>query len=346
MAKTISISKAKNHLAKYLEARKPVLLVGAPGIGKTDIVYQVQNMLGADLLISHPVVSDPTDAKGLPCLVDGKARFLPFGDLDYVINYSGDLLIWFLDDLGQAPPSVQASYMQLLLARRINGHKIPDTVVFVAATNRREDRAGVSGILEPVKSRFHAIINIEPTVKDLAKWGLETGRIAKEIIVTLRLFPELLITPMERGIEPGACPRTWAFATDTMGLFDDSPDDLFDALANCVGEGPAAQLYGVITSFKDLPRISEVIKDPGSVVFPNEPGKLHALTTILARHMAKNIESADSILTFADRLPGDFSVLLIQDTITLNSTLNDFVFTDTKAFINWNSRNLDKFIGE
>ncbi len=43
--------------------------------------------------------------------------------------------VCLLDDLGQAPPAVQAAAMQLLLARRVNGHAVSDHVTFLAATN-------------------------------------------------------------------------------------------------------------------------------------------------------------------------------------------------------------------
>ncbi len=66
----------------------------------------------------------------------------------------------FIDDLGQATPAVQAAAMQLILARTLNGHRVSDHVVFIAATNRRTDRAGVSGILEPVKSRFATLVEL------------------------------------------------------------------------------------------------------------------------------------------------------------------------------------------
>lgn len=45
----------------------------------------------------------------------------------------------FIDDLGQATPAVQAAAMQLILALTLNGHRVSDQVVFVAATNRRTD---------------------------------------------------------------------------------------------------------------------------------------------------------------------------------------------------------------
>ena len=43
-------------------------------------------------------------------------------------------------------------------------------VAWVAATNRREDMAGVQGMLEPVKSRFYSILNVEVNAKDWVNW--------------------------------------------------------------------------------------------------------------------------------------------------------------------------------
>jgi DNA replication protein DnaC len=83
------------------------LFIGPTGVGKTDIVTQACQEANARLIISHPVVSDPTDYKGLPFAdPDGKtARFLPFGDLAELSNAKEET-VFFLDDLGQAPASV------------------------------------------------------------------------------------------------------------------------------------------------------------------------------------------------------------------------------------------------
>ena len=78
-----------------------------------------------------------------------------------------------MDDLGQAPPAVQAAAMQLILARRINGSLVSDEVCFVAATNRKNDKAGVARILEPVKSRFAAIVELTPCVEEWATWAAD-----------------------------------------------------------------------------------------------------------------------------------------------------------------------------
>ena len=117
-------------ISMAIRNRRPLLIKGAPGIGKSDIVAQACNEAWAKLIIEHPVVSDPTDFKGLPFpSADGQsAHFLPFGSLLEILKYDDEtkekereVIVYFIDDLGQAPPAVQAAAMQLILARRING---------------------------------------------------------------------------------------------------------------------------------------------------------------------------------------------------------------------------------
>ena len=86
-------------LAAMIPARLPLLITGAPGVGKSDIIAQAAASAGADLLISHPAVADPTDAKGLPLpKADGNtATFLPFGELATAINATRPT-VWRLDD--------------------------------------------------------------------------------------------------------------------------------------------------------------------------------------------------------------------------------------------------------
>jgi MoxR-like ATPase len=121
----------------------PKLLKGAPGIGKTDIIKQACADASQHLIISHPVVSDPLDYKGFSYVIDNEAHFLPFGNLNQLIPAQPPST-YFLDELGQAPASVQAAAMQLVLERRINGQRVSDLVTFLTATNRKTDQAWVS----------------------------------------------------------------------------------------------------------------------------------------------------------------------------------------------------------
>lgn len=313
----------KKTLQECMKNKLPVLIKGAPGIGKSDIVTQVAKELKMDLIISHPVVSDPTDFKGLPGIVNGKAEFLPFGDLRLLINAKKNTIA-FLDDLGQAPGVVQAAAMQLILARRINGHKVSDKVVFVAATNRREDRAGVTGILEPVKSRFATILQLDADADEWIEWAFEND-MPSVLIGFIHFRPDLLCTADSTAdIINHPCPRTIAFVGKLMNakIYD------MEVLAGAVGDGCAAELVGFIKVYKELPNINAILVSPKDVDVPKDPAALYAVVSALVGKITE--DNANRVLKYADRLPSDFSALLVRDSIRKEPAVQN-----TKGFIRW-----------
>lgn len=311
-------SKAGVLLSSFIPAGLPAMLTGPPGCGKSDLVAGAALACGADLILSHPVVSDPTDAKGLPWIgKDGdSARFLPFGDLARAIAAT-KLTVWFLDDLGQASPAVQASFMQLLLARRVNGHKLPDCITFVAATNRRTDKAGVSGILEPVKSRFATIIEIQVSVEDWCSWAIGNG-VPVELIAFIRLRPELIHKfEATADLVNQPSPRTWANAGRILGLGLPGADIEFAALAGAVGEGAATELVGFLKAFREMPNLDGILTNPDTADIPSEPSGLYAVATGLAYRAS--VANFGRVLKYAERLhkaqQGDFAALLVKDSL-------------------------------
>lgn len=325
---TVSLrpQQATKLVQKYLSERVPVLLTGAPGVGKSSIVEQAAADAGYDVILSHPVVSDPTDFKGLPWPgKDGEhATFLPFGELARAIEATKPT-VWFLDDLGQASPAVQASCMQLLLARRVNGHKLPDCVTFVAATNRRSDRAGVSGILTPVLSRFGAVVGVEPTVEDWCQWAMAAG-MPPELVAFVRFRPNLL--NLQGGgqkraddMENFPCPRTWEFAGKALKMGLDS-DLEFAALAGAVGEGAAIELHAFLKMLRsNLPNPDSIILDPDNAAIPERPDVLWAVAAALAKRTSTT--NCGRIFRYGERLyeagHGEFAVLMIKDIQKLHS---------------------------
>lgn len=310
-------------LKKAVKAGLPVLVKGAPGVGKSDIITQVAKELKYDLVISHPVVSDPTDFKGLPGIVQGKAEFLPFGDLRKLIEAKKPTIA-FLDDLGQAPAVVQAAAMQLILARQVAGHKISNKVVFVAATNRREDKAGVTGILEPVKSRFATIVQLEPSADEWIEWAFEND-IPSELIGFIHFRPALLYDcAATADIVNHPCPRTIAYAGKLINI---GVDDI-ETLAGAVGEGCAVELLGFMQIYKSLPNISAILTDPSNAIVPKEPAALYAIVSALVDKMT--VDNSNRVLRYGNRLPADFSVLLVRDAIRKNPKIQN-----TKGFIKW-----------
>lgn len=294
-------------LSKSIPLHEPVLITGAPGVGKSDIVAQAARAAKADLVIFHPVVSDPTDFKGLPAVVEGVAQFLPYGDLVRLIS-AKKLTVAFLDDIGQAPAVVQAALMQLILARQVNGHKISDHVVFVGATNRREDKSGVTGILEAVKSRFSTIVNLDAHLDDWSAWAITHG-VPAELVAFVRFRRDLFSNPGEptNALVNRPSPRT---ITALGRLFTAGIRDL-EALEGAAGKGFAAEFIGFIRVFEQLPSIDAILLTPDKAPVPTEPSALYAVATAVASRITHG--NAARVITYLDRLPKEFSVLGVRD---------------------------------
>ncbi len=305
-------------LLAAIPARLNVLITGAPGIGKTDIGQEAAAATGYELLLSHPAVQDPTAASGLPWF-DGKggATHLPFGNLARAIH-ADKPTVWFLDDLGQAPPAVQAAYMQLLLARELDGQKISDHVTFIAATNRRSDRAGVTGILEPVKSRFKTIVELEADITAWRDWAIKRS-LSTELIAFLTFRPELLC-----NFKPSAemtnspLPRTWKSVDDWLKC--KLPIHILqEAVTGAVGHDAASEFMTFYEVCGKMPDPLKVLANPGEAPVPQEASVLWALTTALAEITSRTDtdQNYQAAATYARRLvrqdAGEMAAVLIKD---------------------------------
>jgi len=313
-------------LATMIPAREPVLIQGAPGVGKSDIVTQAAKAAGAQIVISHPVVSDPTDYKGLPGIVNNEAEFLPFGELRIAVEATTPTL-FFLDDIGQAPPAVQAACMQLILARRVNGHKVSDHVCFIGATNRRQDRAGVSGLLEPVKSRFTTIVELQPDLDSWCNWAL-SNNMPTELISFVRFRPNLLhdFKPSP-DLFNSPCPRTVANVGRILNL-GIAQELEYPVIAGAAGEAFAAEFLGFLRICRNLPNPDAILMNPQAGEVPTDPATLYALCGALSRKCSDN--TIDRLAEYCDRLPAEFSVLLMRDAVKLAPTV-----TSSRGFVKW-----------
>jgi len=323
----------KRFLTFAFSHRENVLIKGKAGIGKSDIVAQASQDAGCELIISHPVVSDPTDYKGMPFQDGNKADFLPFGELQRIID-ADKPTVFFLDDLGQASPSVQASCMQLLLARRINNFKVSDHVTFVAATNRKEDKAGVTGILEPVKSRFTSIVELKVNTDDWCEWAVAND-MPHELISFLRFRPDMLDkdTVPSKDIVNTHSPRTVA----SLGRLQRKgvPVDLrFEAFSGAVGEGFASEYIGYLSIYTKLPTFNDIIASPTTIEIPSEPSYLYALSGLVSSRA--DVKLMDDLMKFIERLPVEIQVATIKN---MPSTL-----MTNKSVANWFIKNSSVFI--
>jgi hypothetical protein len=329
-------------------------LTGPPGVGKTDVVKQASRSAEADLIVSHPVVDDPTNYKGMPWVIqkkDGRteAVFLPFSNLSRIIEAT-KLTVFLLDDLGQAPPAVQAAAMQLLLARSLNEFKISDQVVFMACSNRREDKAGVQGILEPVKSRFFAILPFDVDLTDWTIWAA-ANKMPFDLINFVRWRPELLHQfEASRDMKNTPCPRTIAHAGEIMT--SGYPDECrLEMLTGAVGAGFATEFVGFLKLKESIPDIDEVIAHPTKADIPTEASVLYALCGALAERA--DAQTFKPIIEYAERLTkeykdakgqirqakAEFNIIIVRDCL-----LKDHSLRKNKSYLEWQTKHKDTIL--
>lgn len=301
-------------LTHAIRNRLQVLLKGAPGVGKSALWAQAAQQAGADLVLMHPAIDDPVDYKGLPAVADGgeHATFLPYGRLQRLIT-AGQPTVAVLDDFGQADESVQKATMQLIHGRRLNGHVLPDHVVFGAATNDVKQQAGVRGLIEPVKSRFHLIVQVDVSKADWQEWALDAG--VPPLVVAFMDSP-LAVLPDNRHLlfawEPTKdivaqpCPRTWEFFGQlyASGIREEA------VWAGCVGAPAAAAFAQFEQLATHCPTNDEILADPHGTAVPTEP----ALCYLVAANLAGALRQSNfgTGMTYLQRLEQPYRFLTLQ----------------------------------
>lgn len=325
-------SRVMEALKVCIAAKQPVFLWGPPGVGKSDVVRQVALMLGYILIDVRAVLLDPVDLRGLPFVVDGKAMWAPPGFLPTAAK--GKKWIIFLDELNAAPPLVQAACYQLVLDRKIGEYELPKDAVVIAAGNRETDRAVTSRMPSPLANRF-VHIDFDVDLDDWVKWALNNG-VRTENIAFQRFRPELLYNfDTKKNEKAFATPRSITFLSRLMDANNGEVD--YDLAKGVVGEGYAAEFIGFLKVFKSLPDPDMVLMAPKKADVPSDPATLYAICGALAQKATE--QNMSRVVEYANRLPVEFSVLLIRDCVERDANL-----VKTRAFIEWTSKHSDVLI--
>jgi len=212
--------------------------------------------------------------------------------------------------------------MQLLLARRVNGHKVSDYVTFMAATNRREDRAGVQGILDPVKSRFTAILELDVSLDDWVAWAYK-NKMPEQLISFIKYMPDT-ITKQETNsailasIANTANPRTIYHVGQLMnaGMPNGCEHEL---VAGAAGKAFATMFMAFLKLYGKLPDLKQILDNPEGAFMPTEIDQLFAVSGMLSFNASiKNFKKA---VHYIQRMGAEYQAMTIRDSIHVCSPI-------------------------
>lgn len=324
-------SQVKQSLCHLVERKRPAFIWGPPGAGKSDVVADVAKSMKMELRDVRLNLMDPTDLKGFPVLRGtGAKQQMAFAPPDFLPTKGKGIL--FLDEMNQAPQSVQAAAYQLILNRKLGDYTLPVGWAVLAAGNRAGDRAVAHAQPSALANRF-VHIDFEVDVEDWYVWATAHG-VSDTMRAFIRFRPNLLHS-FDPATNPRAfpTPRSWVFVDDISqsNLTDDTE---FELIKGTVGEGAASEYLAFARMSKDLPSVDEILMNPDSAPVPESPGGQYAVCTMMDKKATPN--SLGRLLTYAARLPVEFQVLFVRSAAIANREI-----TKTKDYIQWVTANQD-----
>lgn len=338
----LSVPQAMQTLITMAKIHQPVLMVGPPGIGKTDIARQAAATLGWKLFIDHPAISAPEDYKGFAFFQEGRADFFPLGQMREIIECK-EPAIWMIDDLGQAPIAVQNGIMQFVHPRNrsLGAHVIPDHVSIIAATNRIKDQAGVVGMTTPLKGRFVTIVEVMPDIKAWKAWAIQAD-IDPLVIAYLDYKPEHLHKfKANKDFDQSPTPRQWEHVHNIIST--NPPKEIkYDLIEGAVGTEAATNFVSFQDVLLSLPDLDDI--ERGVVKRADRPkdnmGHYAIVGALAARGRSRN--ALRNVCDYLGKFPAEYRVLWSEMWWQRNKPKDEADATaigNSKEWVEWVTKN-------
>jgi hypothetical protein len=350
MAKSTDISvrqvgpkSAKRSIRKAIQTRRPVFLWGPPGIGKSDIVKQIGEDAGREVIDVRLALWEPTDIKGIPYYNADKGAMVWAPPAELPTDPESTAVI-FLDELNSAPPAVQAAAYQLILNRKVGTYSLPKGVDIVAAGNREGDRGVTYRMPAPLANRF---IHLEMKIDfdDFQEWAVMNA-VHPEVVGYVGFAKQDLYDFDPKSPSKAfATPRSWVFVSDLLKDDDTDIDTLHNLIAGAVGDGLAVKFMAHRKIAGRLPKAEDILSGKVKDLSIKEVSAMYSLTVSLcyelkdaAEKKSKTFDSqADNFFRYMmDNFPTELVVMGAKTGLT-NYNL-PFDATKMKSFDEFHKR--------
>lgn len=316
----LTINQAKENLATCIRAQLVALITGSPGCGKSDLVRQVAAQYGLKVIDFRLAQCDPVDLNGFPTIdpVTGRAGYAPMdtfpleGD-PIPEGYTGWIL--FFDELTSAMRAVQAASYKVMLDRMIGQRKLHKNVAIVGAGNLESDNAIVEEMSTALQSRL-VHMQLQVDLQEFLDYAA-TKSFDRRITSYLSFKKGHLYTfKPDHSDRTYACPRTWEFVDRLLktGLKLDLDDMASTALLQgTISPGVAHEFLTFVKLEDEIPKMSEIRRNPEGVTMPNDRGVLWSLTGAIAHTISP--DSAKDLMIFVKRMPIECQVVTMRDVV-------------------------------
>lgn len=235
------------------------MLHGRPGVGKTEIVRQLAERIGARLFDLRLTTIEPQDLRGLPYFDHETKKTVWYRPEDLPDDPAAPSVL-FLDELTAASPWLQPTVYGLLQERRVGRHEVPPSVFIVAAGNDVEDGAVAHELGTALSDRLIHLLVRASAPDWLANYAARRG-LHPAVSAFIRARPDLLETTeeaMRRGWAIACTPRSWERVSQVLRAAPERR--VRDAMvAGIVGEAAAAEFARVADDVEASVRIDALL---------------------------------------------------------------------------------------
>lgn len=289
--RTQTPNEAKAAIRKCFKVNRPVFLWGGPGIGKSDIVRQIADETGREVVDVRLSLWEPTDIKGIPF----------FNPETHTMNWAPPIelpsdpesnVVLFLDELNSAAPATQAAAYQLILNRRVGTYRLPKNVSIVAAGNRESDKGVTYRMPAPLANRF-LHLELRTNFDDWQEWAINNKLHEQVVGYVGYAKQDLNDFDPKSSSRAFATPRSWSFVSDLLGD-DDLPESILtDLVAGAIGDGLAVKFMAHRKVAKQMPRPEAVLRGEVKKLEIKEISAMYSLTISLCYELQTSYERKD-----------------------------------------------------
>ncbi len=257
------------------------MLHGRPGVGKSQIVRQLADEIGARLFDVRLTTIEPQDLRGLPYYAHDQKKTIWYRPEDLPDDPETPSIL-FLDELTAASPYLQPTVYGLLQERRVGQHLLPDNVLVVAAGNTVEDGAIAYEMGTALSDRLVHLHVVADAEDWLARYAAPKN-LSTSVTAFLRARPDLLDTTEEalrRGQLIACTPRSWERVSAIMQAIDDRRTR--DAMiAGTVGDAVASEFSVVADEVQATVDVQELLAATSGKRVELYPSSLHGMNAIV-----------------------------------------------------------------
>ena len=279
-------------------ARRPIMLEGPSGVGKSQIVEDFARASGLAFTVLDLSLLEPPDLVGLPVIADGRTHYASPAELP--TSGRGVLM---LEELNRAEVPVMQPALQLLSARKLHAYELPAGWICVAAINPEEGDYQVNRLDPALRSRFLQL----SVCADREAW---LGWAAH-----MNVHPVIARVVREHDDAfDHASPRSWTYASEILHALagDESAELVRVAMRGYLPSSWALLVADALAATPQMPRVT-LDDDLSRAVKGARPDAVSMIATQIRRAITSPefVTRVESGLTYAElerylaALPGD-----------------------------------------